>query len=494
MPSYRPISSLPHDFTDPNASAADALAVVWRERFGELQSSIALQEFNEKLYRRWAIETGILEKLYSLDRGVTQILVERGLDISLIDHTASDIPATELIAILKDHRETVQFIMDFVSGDSKLTLHFIRSLHQILTRHQDYVDAVDQFGRSVKFDLIKGGWKKHPNNPTRPDGMIHYYCPPEFVDEQMQELIDIYVTMADMPTVIRSAWIHHRFTQIHPFQDGNGRVARALAAFVFAKDHLFPIVVDRDQRPRYIDCLEQADRGDIRPLIAMWSELQTQAIQSALSLADSILTDDNKRSDWQLREKLFGAISARAKERKQQILHNQSLVFSYGDEVFDGIIVPEFYSIATSLTDVMRESDPNFLAHVEVSDESNKHWFKFQIVSLADKYKYFCDLQTYHRWIRLKLKHSIIEEESDELVLSIHSLGRNFSGVLALSGYFAERELDADGRSFSGPIHDVSDGPLSFTYNESSDEIVRRVQNWLEMAINVSLELFRKEI
>ena len=197
MSAYKPISPLPQDFTDANALAADALAVVWRDRLEELQSSVALQEFNEKLYRRWAIETGILERLYSLDRGVTQILVERGLDISLIDHTASDIPAAELIAILKDHRETVQFIMDFVSGNSNLTLHFVRSLHQILTRHQDYVDAIDQFGHAVKFELIKGDWKKLPNNPTRPDGSIHYYCPPEFVQEQMQELIELYSTISN---------------------------------------------------------------------------------------------------------------------------------------------------------------------------------------------------------------------------------------------------------------------------------------------------------
>ena len=32
---------------------------------------------------------------------------------------------------------------------------------------------------------------------------------------------------------IEATWLHHRFTQIHPFQDGNGRVARALASLVF---------------------------------------------------------------------------------------------------------------------------------------------------------------------------------------------------------------------------------------------------------------------
>ena len=226
----------------------------------------------------------------------------------------------------------------------------------------------------------------------------------------------------------------------------------------------------------------------------MWAELQTQAIQSGLSLAESVLTDDTKGSDRQLRSKLYNAIAVRAKERKQQVKQKQNSVFNYGDEVFKDVIVSEIRSVADALSEVMAESDPNFSAQVEISDDETRHWFKLQIVSLANKYNYYCDLQTYHRWVRLKLRHSIIDEEYDELVISLHSLGRDFAGVLALNGYFAERELDAGGRSFSGPIHDVADGPLSFTYNESKDVIHRRVQNWLEMAINVSLEQFRKEI
>jgi len=135
----------------------------------------------------------------------------------------------------------------------------------------------------------------------------------------------------------------------------------------------------------------------------MWADLQRQAIQSALSLAESILTDNAEAPSRQLREKLFDAISVRAKERKQQILEKQNVVITYGDRMFDEVIVPEIQGMASVLTTVMRESDPHFSAQVEMSDEDTKHWFKIQIVELADKYGYFCDLQSYHRWIRLKM-------------------------------------------------------------------------------------------
>jgi hypothetical protein len=67
-PIYSRITALPSDYTDREATAVDALGDVWRDRIEELKDSKALQRFNEQLFRRWAIETGILERLYSIDR------------------------------------------------------------------------------------------------------------------------------------------------------------------------------------------------------------------------------------------------------------------------------------------------------------------------------------------------------------------------------------------------------------------------------------------
>ena len=81
-----------------------------------------------------------------------------------------------------------------------------------------------------------------------------------------------------VPVEVEAAWLHHRFTQIHPYQDGNGRVARALASLMFIKAGWFPVVVTRDDRPRYIDALEVADEGDLRSLISFFVDLQKRAL------------------------------------------------------------------------------------------------------------------------------------------------------------------------------------------------------------------------
>ena len=88
----------------------------------------------------------------------------------------------------------------------------------------------------------------------------------------MQRLIAWYpkAESEGVPPEVLSSWLHHRFTQIHPFQDGNGRIARALATLVFLKPGLFPLVIRDADRKGYIDALERGDQGDLLPLIKLF--------------------------------------------------------------------------------------------------------------------------------------------------------------------------------------------------------------------------------
>ena len=71
---WRPIE----DYPVPPQSLAKPelrqLAGVWAEQRQELEQIEGLHRFNERLKREWAIETGLIERIYTLDRGVTQIL------------------------------------------------------------------------------------------------------------------------------------------------------------------------------------------------------------------------------------------------------------------------------------------------------------------------------------------------------------------------------------------------------------------------------------
>jgi hypothetical protein len=88
-----------------------------------------------------------------------------------------------------------------------------------------------------------------------------------------------------VPPEVEAAWLHHRFSQIHPFSDGNGRVARAIASLVLIKSGWFPLIVKREDKPRYIEALETADKGDLKPLVALFVEGQRSALLEATEIA-----------------------------------------------------------------------------------------------------------------------------------------------------------------------------------------------------------------
>ena len=95
-------------------------------------------------------------------------------------------------------------------------------------RNQPTYTAVNQFGVTFEPELDRGGFRTQRNNPVRPDGKIHEYCPPEQVESDLDSLIEFYEEaqrVGDRHQLLVAAWLHHRFAQIHPFQVGNGRVA-----------------------------------------------------------------------------------------------------------------------------------------------------------------------------------------------------------------------------------------------------------------------------
>jgi Fic family protein len=105
----------------------------------------------------------------------------------------------------------------------------------------------------------------------------------------MESLIRMYREAETTYTPeVKSAWLHHRFTQIHPFQDGNGRVARALASLVFLREGLFPLIVRESDRKEYIGALETADAGDLGPLVTFFARRQRDAILKTLGLEQQV--------------------------------------------------------------------------------------------------------------------------------------------------------------------------------------------------------------
>lgn len=280
MHKWKPIEALT-SYTHLQLEELRSLEKLWKDQLLRLNKISALNAFQERMRRWWSIETGIIERLYTISEGITLQLVQHGFEANLIAHGETNIAPTELIAILQAHRDSLDLVMDIVGGTRPLTTGWIKELHAMLTQHQHHTDAIDKFGHWIKIPLYKGDWKIVPNNPMQTSGDIHEYCPPEQVASEMDNLLQYYNALPPWPE-LRAAFLHHRFTQIHPFQDGNGRVARALASIDFIRAGLFPMLVRRTERDRYIDALRDADQGDLMPMVQYFGEVQKNLLMRAI--------------------------------------------------------------------------------------------------------------------------------------------------------------------------------------------------------------------
>jgi Fic family protein len=476
------IEDLPPVWEQLVSSELHSLSLIWTEQSERLKDSSALKIFNERLGREWAIETGILENLYSLDRGITELLIERGIEASLIPHGTSDKPAEYVVQIVTDQKAALEGLFDFVSQRRPLSNSYVKELHQVFTRSQESVSAVDSLGKRIQIPLLRGDWKKLQNNPVRPDGVVYEYCPPEHVQAEMDRLMELHgrhVQLGVAPEV-EAAWLHHRFTQIHPFQDGNGRIARALASLVFLRAGLFPLVIRRDDREEYIPALEAADHGDLGSLADLFVKVQRRQFLMALGIAEDVL-----RAGEQI-EHVIKAASERLRERQKDIRSRAFETCKLLQDVCQG----RLEGVAVELQREFSGLGLKYSVHTDQSNMYNDHWFKQQIVETAKGLKYFADTATYRAWVRLKIK----EERQVEIVISFHTTGKPFSGVMVVSAFLEYRDAGEENEILLEGPYSLSKDVFQFSHAEPDSKVQDRFRRWQDEVIVFGLDQWRRQL
>jgi Fic family protein len=468
-----------------------ALSSVWQERKMALQEDGAYKEFIKKLQREWAIETGIIERLYSWDRGVTEVLIEQGIDSSIIAHRGgvTQRDADHIKSLINDHLDIVEGLFGYIKGEEPLTEHFIRGLQAQFTAHQEYTEAVTVTGEVILVTLKKGEYKSLPNNPRRPDGEVHIYCPPERTKEEMEALIRMYREAdATHSPEVKSAWLHHRFTQIHPFQDGNGRVARALASLVFLREGLFPLVLRESDRVQYISALEAADAGDLGPTINLFARRQRDAILKALGLEQQV--QQSKYSD-QIVESALQLLRSRYSQEQQKA----SVVYQFADALLDRVNL-DFDKLVSNLNPQLRSLTPpgknSYQVRLNLANEaSNKsHYFQRQIIDIARQHDYFANLERYRSWIRI----TFATEQDFDYVISIHGYGPGDSGILAVSAFTYIKAPREEGGTEPVALRPAATELFQFNYAESLETIQKRFGEWLDASMAIALAEWKRTL
>ena len=146
--------------------------------------------------------------------------------------------------------------------DIPLTQNFIRALHKTLLR-EDYTVYQNLPGGQVTSYVIHAGqYKTRPNSVITRYGDRFDYASPEETPALMTDLVDWYNTAersGKFTPVELAAIFHYRYIRIHPFEDGNGRIARLMSNYILAR-HGYPMIVVRSRKKNeYLEALHKTD-------------------------------------------------------------------------------------------------------------------------------------------------------------------------------------------------------------------------------------------
>ena len=174
--------------------------------------------------------------------------------------------------------------------DMPLTQNFIRILHKTILR-EDYTLYRDlPLGLQTSYVVHAGHYKTRPNSVITRYGDRFEYASPEETPALMEDLVDWYNTAEQkgkLSPVELAALFHYRYIRIHPFEDGNGRIARLMVNYILSR-HDYPMIVVRSRKKNdYLEALHQtdlevgsmpsdgahADIKEIRPFLKYFNEL-----------------------------------------------------------------------------------------------------------------------------------------------------------------------------------------------------------------------------
>jgi Fic family protein len=244
----------------------------------------ALKAAVEVAVRAAALDTGAIEGLYSVDRGFTMTVAVQGLAWQqMVEERGAGVRE-----LFEAQLAAYELVLDAVTHRLPITEAWIRSLHETLCAPQKMYRVLTEVGGQEQ-ELPKGQYKTQPNHVRLKDGSIHAYAPVDRVPDEMHRLIEQIRTpeLQAAHPVLQASYCHYAFVVIHPFADGNGRVARALASTFFYRDRSIPLLIFANQKLAYLDALSLADRGEHGPLISFFRD---RGIDTMQLVAESLMT------------------------------------------------------------------------------------------------------------------------------------------------------------------------------------------------------------
>ena len=221
---------------------------------------------------------------------------------------------------MKAHNVCLKMIQEEAAdAHMPLTETFIRQLHHTLLREDYTLYRQLPDGTTTSYVIHAGIYKTRPNSVITVTGERFEYASPEETPALMTDLVEWYnaeeqkgaLSPIELATVL-----HYRYIRIHPFEDGNGRIARLLVNYILTRHHYPMIVVKSHDKDRYLTALNRCDvQVGSTPSVGAHAELEqlkpfvdymTQCLEAALTISIKAAKGENinEADDWKKNLKL----------------------------------------------------------------------------------------------------------------------------------------------------------------------------------------------
>lgn len=188
----------------------------------------------------------------------TFLVINEGLTIkgkSLKDHLEA-----------KDYYDALNYLYDLIERDKKQTISetFIRNIQRLVVKETEEESA----GKYRTGNVIIGG-----SDHTPPDASEV----PALMDNLMKWAKE---NKGKLHRIELSAILHHKLVWIHPFFDGNGRVARLAMNLILMQAGYPLVVILKNDRKKYYETLAKADKGNYLPFVRFIA----QAVERSMNM------------------------------------------------------------------------------------------------------------------------------------------------------------------------------------------------------------------
>jgi len=255
-----------------------------------------------------------------------------------------------------------------IEGVVEMMLDATRQYDQPLTAERLFSWHASLFptGRRGMTKIRAGAWRDDSSGPMQvvsgPIGKerVHFQArAAKRLDSEMQAFLDWFNANADIDLVLKAGLAHLWFVTIHPFDDGNGRITRAIADMTLARSENSPqrfysmSAQIRQERGAYYDILEETQKGtqDITP----WTEWFLGCLGRAIDGAQTTLSAVLAKARWE-------AIAGVSINERQRLVLNRLL------DGFEGKLTTSKYaklakcSQDTALRDILSLVERGILA------------------------------------------------------------------------------------------------------------------------------------